>query len=102
MSFDANKYLKNLDDCDLTDEQKLECIQNLRSILKNFVDAAFGTHPVQLSQKDSIENDLQSKNMEVESGNLSNYFKNRSASKMERKYILTRKDKEIMRHAEPK
>lgn len=101
MSFDANKYLKYLDDCDLTNEQKLERIQKVRVILNSFVDTAFGTHPVQLCRKDSSEKDLQSTNEAVESKSLSKHFRNTSAPRLKRNEPLSRAKKESLHHAEP-
>lgn len=102
MPFDANKYLKYLDDSNLTDEQKLEYVQNVRGILTNFVDAAFGTHPMQLCLKDSSEKDLQSPNEAVESKSLSKYFRNEPASQLKRNEPLRITNTESHHHAEPR
>lgn len=63
MPLEIKKYLKHLDDCDLTEAQKLEHIREVRGIFENFIDAAFGIHPVQLLPK----KDLQSPKGDVES-----------------------------------
>lgn len=51
-----NKYLKYIDDPDMTEAQKLEYIQQVRKILQLFIDSAFGTHPVQLLPKKEPQN----------------------------------------------
>jgi hypothetical protein len=47
LTFDAQEFTHFLDDCDWTDEQKLEFIQELWQIVVSFVDLGFDLHPVQ-------------------------------------------------------
>lgn len=102
MSFDAQKYLKYLDACDLTEEQKVERIESIRKIFEDRIDIAFGTHPVQQCLGDSSEKDLQSQNEAVESASLSKYFRNEPASQLKRNKPLHITNSESRYHAEPR
>lgn len=51
MQPDLEKYRPYVDRYDLTEEQKVELIHTVWTIMESFVDSAFGTHPVQLCQK---------------------------------------------------
>ncbi|MDD3181221.1 MAG: hypothetical protein PHD48_00205 [Alphaproteobacteria bacterium] len=48
---DLDKYRKMAEGFDLSDEQKDELIMTVWNIMGQFVDQAFGVHPVQLCQK---------------------------------------------------
>lgn len=56
---DINKYRKYVDDFDLTEEQKKELLKTVWSIMEDFVDKAFGRHPVQQCRRPPLEKDLQ-------------------------------------------
>ena len=47
---DLREYLPYLDDTHLSEDQKLELLQTLRSILSAFVDQGFGVDSVHLAQ----------------------------------------------------
>jgi len=90
MAFDEKKYLKYFEKENLTEEQKLERINIYKNILIHFVDAAFGQTPEQQCLGISQENYLQSPDEEVESKQLSEFFKKKSDPKPGRRKILSR------------
>ncbi|MCV6577165.1 MAG: hypothetical protein OIF58_15685 [Cohaesibacter sp.] len=47
LNIDLGAYGEFLEDSDLSDEQKLEFIQTLWSLVVNFVDLGLGCHPLQ-------------------------------------------------------
>lgn len=47
IQFDAQEFTHFLDETDLTEEQKLEYIQTIWSIVLQFIDMGFGLHPLQ-------------------------------------------------------
>lgn len=47
--FDAPKYREHLEDCDITEEQMIELLRTLDSIMRTFVDLGFGVDAVQLA-----------------------------------------------------
>ncbi|MCG8604368.1 hypothetical protein MJD09_05130 [bacterium] len=47
LAFDAAKYRRHVEDFDLTEEQKIELLQALWSIMKAFVDLGFGVDSIQ-------------------------------------------------------
>lgn len=47
IQFDAYEFLHHLEECDLTEEQKIEYLQTVWSIVLQFVDLGFGLHPIQ-------------------------------------------------------
>lgn len=55
MQLDPKKYLRYLDGCDMTEEEKLAYVQNVWAVMESFVDRAFGGSPEQaaLSAKDT-------------------------------------------------
>jgi len=53
MKPDIEKYLAMIDDWDMTREQKIQYIHDLWHIMENFVDRAFGRHPVHARDKSS-------------------------------------------------
>lgn len=101
-TLDINKYRKYVDDYDLTEEQKVELLQTVWSIMESFVDRAFGLHPVQQCQKDCSEKDLQSPAEIVESGKYTSVVRNGSAPKFEKKKNSSRIKKETSPHVRPK
>ena len=46
LALDTDKYLPELQDFDLTDEQKIELLQTLWSIMKAFVEVGFGVDSI--------------------------------------------------------
>lgn len=46
LAFDKEKYLPELEDTDLTQEQKIELLQALWSIMEAFVDLGFGANSI--------------------------------------------------------
>jgi hypothetical protein len=46
-SFDPKEYLSDLEDCDMTEEQKAKFLQTMWNIMSSFVDVAWGVDPVQ-------------------------------------------------------
>lgn len=101
MAFDEKKYFKGFKDNNLSDEQKSENLQSMKKIFDEQIEIAFGTHPVQLCKNKAAEKYLQSPDVEVESKNLSKYFKYKSASKLNQKNILSRTNKESLHHVKP-
>lgn len=59
MTPDIEKYLPMLDEFDITKEQKIQLIYDLWHIMENFVDYAFGLHPVQQVMNKNNQGDLQ-------------------------------------------
>ena len=55
MNLDVEEYLPYLDDLDLSQEKKIEIIKTVYGLMQSQVDAAFGTHPVQLALKEQEE-----------------------------------------------
>lgn len=49
---DLKEFRPHLEGHDLTDSQKDELIRCVWLIMQNFVDSAWGMHPVQLARKD--------------------------------------------------
>ena len=97
MPMDINKYRKYVDDFDLTEKQKVELIQTVRSIMESFVDKAFGIHPVQQCQKD-----LQSPVNAVKSGKSQNYLEKKSAPQLEYEIDSRKVRKETKPYVRPK
>ena len=46
LAFDKERYLSELEDTDLTEEQKIEMLQALWSIVEAFVDLGFGVNSI--------------------------------------------------------
>ena len=67
MPLDINKYRKYVDEFDLTEEQKVELLQTVWSIMENFVDTAFNQHPVEQCHNRLPEKDLQGPVIQVKS-----------------------------------
>lgn len=67
MKPDINKYLPMLDGMDLTHEQKIELIHDLWHIMQNFVDRAFGVHPLQQCRDKNKISDLHDSTKCIES-----------------------------------
>ena len=101
MPLDISKYRKYIDGFDLKEEQKVELLKTVWSIMESFVDKAFGMHPVQLCQKHRPEKDLQSPVKAVKSPQLSIYFSSKSAPQSERKNDSSRKKKVTGPHVRP-
>ena len=59
MPIDLNKYRPYVDDFDLTEEEKLELMHTVWSMMESFVDQAFGLHPVQQCNGQDKEKDCQ-------------------------------------------
>ncbi|MGR9088247.1 MAG: hypothetical protein ACU841_14415 [Gammaproteobacteria bacterium] len=57
---DVNKYQSHVEDFDLTEEQKLELLETLWSIMTAFVDLGFGADAVQYIFRDTGPNSLNS------------------------------------------
>jgi hypothetical protein len=53
MSLDLEKFRQYVDHCDLTDEQKIEVLRDLWSIMESFVDEAWGLCPTQQFANDN-------------------------------------------------
>lgn len=51
LTLDVEKYLSQLEDWDISPEQKTEFIQTLWNILVSFAELGFEIHPAQLAQK---------------------------------------------------
>ncbi len=98
MAFDEKKFLKYYENTALTEAQKLERIAICKRIMNHFVEAAHGETPEQLCLGTSKENYLQSQDQEVESKRLSNYFKNKFASKPGRIKLLSREENAKTKH----
>ncbi len=60
MALDTEKYMHYLDKFDMTEEQKVQCIQDVWNIVDSCVDAAFGKHPVQQIRGYTSPGNLQS------------------------------------------
>ncbi len=97
MSIDIKKYRKYVDDFDLTEGQKVELIQTVRSIMESFVDKAFGLHPVQQCLKD-----LQSPVKAVKSNKSQNHLRNKSAPQLEQEINSSKVRKETGPYVRPK
>lgn len=67
MKPDINKYLPMLNDMDLSREQKIELIHDLWHIMQNFVDRAFGVHPLQQCRDKKEFSDLHDSTKCIES-----------------------------------
>lgn len=59
MKPDIEKYLGMMEDWDMPREQKIQLINDLWHIMENFVDRAFGIHPVQQVMQKNPLRDLQ-------------------------------------------
>jgi len=55
MTFDPNKYLGHVEHFDLTHDQKLELINNVRQIMQSAVDRAFECDATQLVLSSGVE-----------------------------------------------
>ncbi len=75
MPADYEKYQKYVRDYDLTEIQREELIQTVWKTMENFVDQAFGMHPVQQCREYLPEGDLQSPARRVKLFSLSNCFR---------------------------
>lgn len=58
LTFDWRAYEKYLDDDDLTDEQKRQCLETLWELMVAFVDLGFNIHPVQQAGHGSKDGDF--------------------------------------------
>lgn len=65
LSLDIKKYQSHVEDFDLTEEQKIELLQTLWTIMETFVDIGFGVDAVQLlfhynetNSKKSVSDDV--------------------------------------------
>ncbi len=67
MKPNIEKYLPMLNDMDLTREQKIELIHDLWHIMQNFVDRAFGAHPLQQCRDKKEFSDLHDSNKCIDS-----------------------------------
>ena len=65
MTLDVQKYLKLVEDLDLTEAQKVDLIKTVWAVVESFVDQAFGVHPVQLCRADSKRKTLKKQNSNV-------------------------------------
>lgn len=75
MPADYEKYQKYVRDNNLTKTQQAECIQTVWSIMENFVDQAFGLHPVHQIREYLLEDYLQSPARRVKLFSLSHCFR---------------------------
>lgn len=69
MKPDIEKYLGMLEDWDTPREQKIQFINDLWFIMENFVDRAFGIHPVQQVMQKNPLRDLQDSEKIISSSN---------------------------------
>ena len=51
LTLDLEKYLGQLDDWDITEEQKIEFIQTMWALLVSIAEVGFEIHPVQCARK---------------------------------------------------
>ena len=54
---DLEKYRKHVERFDLSEEQKVELIHTVWTIMESFVDRAFGIDPVQQSRPKGVDQD---------------------------------------------
>jgi hypothetical protein len=66
LPLDVKKYQSHLEDFDMTEEQKLELLETLWSIMAAFVDLGFGIDAVQYIFRDNGPNSLDSGGDEAE------------------------------------
>lgn len=98
MGIKVKNYLHHLKDRDLSEPQKLECLEIIRAMFQEAIEAAHGTHSVQLC---SEEKDLQSPDQTVESKSLSkNFIKTTIAKKQRTVFNKTVENK--VQHAGPR
>lgn len=69
MKPDIEKYLGMLEDWDAPREQKIRFINDLWFIMENFVDRAFGIHPVRQAMQKNPLRDLQDSEKIISSSN---------------------------------
>lgn len=69
LAFDKEKYLPELEDTDLTEEQKIEMLQALWSIMEAFVDLGFGVNSIHRFFSERAAESSESGMDRVESGN---------------------------------
>lgn len=62
MTPDIQKYLKLVEDLDLTEAQKVDLIKTVWAVVESFVDQAFGVHPVQHCHRKTKKNLEETKN----------------------------------------
>jgi len=67
MQPDVNRYLKMMEDWDMTHDAKIQFIHELWHIMESFVDRAFGIHPTQQCRDKNRQIDLQDSSKELES-----------------------------------
>lgn len=69
LAFDKEKYLSELEDTDLTEEQKIDMLQALWSIMEAFVDLGFGINSIHQFFSELAAESSESGMDRVESGN---------------------------------
>ena len=69
LAFDKEKYLPELEGTDLTEEQKIEMLQALWSIMEAFVDLGFGVNSIHQFFSERAAESSESGTDRVESGN---------------------------------
>ena len=74
LSLYATKYMSHVEDFDLTEEQKIELLQTLWTIMEAFVDIGFGVDAVQLLFHGFDANSLNSDEPAVEEKKPSSRF----------------------------
>ena len=57
LTIDWDLYGSYLEDSDLSDEEKRECIQDLWNLVVSFVELGFGVHPIQQAKQISLGQD---------------------------------------------
>ena len=67
MKPDVKKYLAMIEDWDMPREQKVAFIHDLWHVMENFVDRAFGTHPVQQTRNKISQANRQDSSKRLES-----------------------------------
>jgi hypothetical protein len=74
LPLDVNKYRSHVEDFDLTEEQKIELLETLWSIMTAFVDLGFGVDAVQYIFRDTGPHSLNSEEGEGEDKKPSSRF----------------------------
>ena len=74
LPLDVKKYQSHLEDFDMTEEQKLELLETLWSIMAAFVDLGFGRDSVQCIFQSFGSNSLNSEGDEVKGMKQSSHF----------------------------
>lgn len=74
LPLDVKKYQHHMEEFDLTEEQRIELLQTIWSIMAAFVDIGFGVDAVQYIFRDNSRNSLDSNGDETEDNNPSTRF----------------------------